>query len=152
MAFATLGMVVGAYHRCGLGVLSGRPSRCCTTITLRAPLGEADSILFMNVSYPTPFWTISSAALTSCATLGLASKVCGSVLGLSRTDETCTYLPPIWDSTSAYSFSAPMALITDGAVADATRAPQPVARAPSPTGRRANEARDSAARRHRGRE
>ena len=50
MAFAAAGMVFGSYHRCGLGVLSGRPSRFCTTITLRLGLGDADSILFMNVS------------------------------------------------------------------------------------------------------
>src|SRR5271166_1318036 len=55
---------------------------------------------------------MSCAALTSWARLGLDSKVCGSVLGLFRIDETCTYLPPIWERTSAYSFSAPMALTT----------------------------------------
>src|ERR1700733_3026374 len=49
-AFATAGMVVGLYHRCGLGVLSGRPSRCCTSTTLRPEFGAAASILFMYVS------------------------------------------------------------------------------------------------------
>jgi hypothetical protein len=34
------------------------------------------------------------------------------VLGLLRIDDTRTYLPPIWLSTFAYSFSAPTALIT----------------------------------------
>ena len=47
MAFATAGIVAGEYHRCGFGVQSGRPSRCCTSITLRAELGAAASILFM---------------------------------------------------------------------------------------------------------
>ena len=50
MAFATAGMVPGLYHRCGFGVLSGRPSRSCTTMTLRAAFGAAFSIVFMNVS------------------------------------------------------------------------------------------------------
>ena len=35
MTLATAGIVVGSYHRCGFGVLSGRPSTCWTTITLR---------------------------------------------------------------------------------------------------------------------
>ena len=42
---------------------------------------------------------------------GLASKVCGSVLGLDMIAETLTYLPPIWEMTLAYSFSAPTATI-----------------------------------------
>ena len=50
MALAAAGMVFGSYHRWGFGVLSGRPSRCWTSITLRVELGEADSILSMNVS------------------------------------------------------------------------------------------------------
>ena len=50
MAFATAGIVFGSYHRCGLGVLSGRPSTFWTMITLRLGSGDADSILFMNVS------------------------------------------------------------------------------------------------------
>ena len=50
MALATAGIVFGSYHRCGFGVLSGRPSRCCTTITLRFGFGDADSILFMKLS------------------------------------------------------------------------------------------------------
>ena len=49
-AFATAGIVDGLYHRCGLGVLSGSPSRCCTSMTLRLPFGAAASILFMYVS------------------------------------------------------------------------------------------------------
>ena len=49
-ALATAGIVAGEYQRCGFGVLSGRPSRCCATITLRAELGAAASILFMYVS------------------------------------------------------------------------------------------------------
>src|SRR6516225_11654729 len=55
---------------------------------------------------------MSWAWLTSLATLALASNVCGSVLGLSRIEDTWTYRPPIWLSTLAYSFSAPTALIT----------------------------------------
>ena len=35
MASATRGMVAGSYQRCGLRVVSGRPSRCCTSITCR---------------------------------------------------------------------------------------------------------------------
>ena len=60
------------------------------------------------------------AALTSRATAGLASNVCGSVFGLLRIDDTFTYLPPIWPITSAYSFSAPIAviLVVDAAAAD----------------------------------
>jgi len=49
-AFATAGIVPGLYHRCGFGVLSGRPSRSCTVTTLRDELGAAFSIVFMNVS------------------------------------------------------------------------------------------------------
>src|SRR5215472_4613294 len=96
MTAATAGIVCGSYHRCGLGVLSGRCSTCWTMITLRPELGDADSILFIHESYPTPFCTISWAPLTSAATCGLASNVCGSVFGLSRIDVTRTYLPPIW--------------------------------------------------------
>ena len=47
---ATAGMVDGLYHRCGLGVLSGRRRRCCTSMTVRAELGAAASILFMKLS------------------------------------------------------------------------------------------------------
>src|ERR1022692_3274669 len=82
ISFATAGIVEGLYHRCGLGVLSGRPRRSCTSITLRLAFGVAASILFMYVSYPRPFWTTSPALLTTWATLALASKLCGSVLGL----------------------------------------------------------------------
>src|SRR5580698_4192065 len=70
---------------------------------------------------------MSSAWLTACATLVLASKVWGSVLGLFRIDDTLTYLPPIWLSTLAYSFSAPTALITLGLVVLA-EAPVPLVR------------------------
>src|ERR1017187_3341994 len=112
MAVATFGIVVGSYQRWGFGVLPGSPSRPCTTITRRLELGEADSIRFMKPSYPRPFCTMSWAALTSSATLGLDSNVCGSVLGLLRIASTWTYRPPICDRTLAYSFSAPMALIT----------------------------------------
>src|SRR5271157_4936721 len=111
MAFATAGMVPGLYHRCGFGVLSGKPSRFCTTTTLRDELGAAFSIVFMNPSYPTPFCTTSWAALTSRATDALASKVCGSVFGLLMMALTWTYLPPTCWMTSAYSFSAPTATI-----------------------------------------
>ena len=50
IALATAGIVVGLYQRCGFGVLSGRPSRCWTTMTLRHEFGDADSILFMKSS------------------------------------------------------------------------------------------------------
>ena len=50
MALATAGIVFGSYQRCGFGVSSGSPRTCWATITLRAALGEADSIWFMNVS------------------------------------------------------------------------------------------------------
>ncbi len=65
MAVATAGIVVGSYHRWGFGVLSGRPSSFCTTITLRFAFGDADSTLVIQLSYPTPFCTIRSAELTS---------------------------------------------------------------------------------------
>jgi hypothetical protein len=55
---------------------------------------------------------MSVAFDTSWATLVLASNVCGSVFGLSRIDDTDTYLPPICWSTLAYSFSAPTARMT----------------------------------------
>ena len=109
MAPATAGIVFGSYQRWGLGVSSGSPRTCWATMTLRAALGEAASIWSMNVSYPTPFWTMRVASETSWATLVLASKVWGSVFGLSRIDDTETYLPPICWSTLAYSFSAPTA-------------------------------------------
>src|ERR1022692_1174397 len=48
----------------------------------------------------------------SVATLGLASKLCGSVLGLLSTAVAWTYLPPIWLITLAYWFSAPTATMT----------------------------------------
>src|ERR1700684_1415162 len=54
-----------------------------------------------------PFCTTSWAEETALATLGLASNVCGSVLGLLSMALTRTYLPPIWPITLAYSFSAP---------------------------------------------
>jgi hypothetical protein len=49
-ARATAGIVVVLYQRCGFGVELGRPSSFCTSITLRAELGDADSMLFMKVS------------------------------------------------------------------------------------------------------
>ena len=49
--------------------------------------------------------------MTSRATAGLASNVWGSVLGLDMIALACTYLPPTWLITSAYSFSAPTATI-----------------------------------------
>src|SRR5690242_9701315 len=54
---------------------------------------------------------MSLAWLISCATDGLASNVCGSVFGLLRMASACTYLPPTWPMTFAYSFSAPIAVI-----------------------------------------
>src|SRR5580693_7311584 len=56
-----------------------------------------------------PFCTTSCAEETALATLGLASNVCGSVLGLLSIALTRTYLPPIWPITLAYWFSAPTA-------------------------------------------
>ena len=50
MALATAGMVVGLYHRCGFGVVSGSPRRFWTLMTLRSGSGEADSILVMKSS------------------------------------------------------------------------------------------------------
>jgi hypothetical protein len=50
IAVATAGIVSGLYHRCGFGVLPGRPSRSWTTMTLRAGFGAAFSIVVMNVS------------------------------------------------------------------------------------------------------
>src|SRR5580704_4789223 len=58
-----------------------------------------------------PFCTTRLALLTSWATLALASNACGSVFGLLSIAVTCTYLPPIWLITLAYSFSAPTATI-----------------------------------------
>ena len=49
-ALATAGIVDGLYHRRGFGVLSGRPSSFCTSMTLRPASGTARSIVFMNVS------------------------------------------------------------------------------------------------------
>src|SRR6185437_11698500 len=59
----------------------------------------------------TPFCTTSFAPVISLATAGLASNMCGSVFGLLMIDEACTYFPPTWAMTSAYSFSAPMTVI-----------------------------------------
>src|SRR5258708_16037176 len=58
---------------------------------------------------------------------GLASKVCGSVFGLLMIDEACTYLPPTWEMTSEYSFSAPIAviLVVDPVPAGAVAAVEP---------------------------
>ena len=56
------------------------------------------------------------ALLTAWATLGLASKLCGSVFGLLSIAVTRTYLPPIWLITLAYSFSAPTVAIASPAV------------------------------------
>ena len=50
MAWATVAMTPGLYHRCGFGVLSGRPSSFCTTMTWRPESGTAFSIVSMNVS------------------------------------------------------------------------------------------------------
>ena len=50
MTLATAGMVLGLYHRCGFGVLSGSPRTCWATMTLRLEFGEADSMSFMKVS------------------------------------------------------------------------------------------------------
>src|ERR1700722_14349124 len=84
------------------------------------------------------------------ATLALASKVWGSVLGLFRIDVTLTYFPPIWLNTLAYSFSAPTAMMgpdllvladADAAVrpatasADAARTPERASFAATPAER-----------------
>ena len=50
IASATFGMVVGLYHRWGLGVESGSPSSCWTSTTWRPLLGAALSMVFMNES------------------------------------------------------------------------------------------------------
>ena len=65
---------------------------------------------------------MSWAALTSRATAGLASNVCGSVLGLDMMALTWTYWPPTWLITSAYSFSAPTATILPDADPPSARA------------------------------
>src|ERR1700676_714771 len=83
---------------------------------------------------------MSWAAPTSWATRGLDSYVWGSVAGLLRTDETWTYCPPTWLSTSAYSFSAPMALITLGVDVEAAWLVLPQAAATAATAARANAA------------
>src|SRR5208282_1674523 len=81
-----------------------------------------------------PFCTTSWAALTAWATLGLASNVCGSVLGLLSIAVTRTYLPPIWPITLAYSFSAPTATTwPPGASGDAELAEHAVASSPAAT-------------------
>src|ERR1700722_3103676 len=49
-AWATAGIVFGSYHRCGLAVLSGSLSRCCTLIILRAEFGDAEARESMKVS------------------------------------------------------------------------------------------------------
>src|SRR6516165_5131841 len=80
-----------------------------------------------------PFCTTSWAALTAWATPGLASKVCGSVLGLLSIAVTWTYLPPIWPITLAYWFSAPTAVTTwpPGASLEAELAEHAVASSPA---------------------
>ena len=50
MTTLTIGMVVGLYHRCGLGVLSGRPRSCWTLMTFRVPPGSAFSIVVAQSS------------------------------------------------------------------------------------------------------
>src|ERR1700749_2376182 len=77
-----------------------------------------------------PFCTTRLAWLTTVATLALASNVCGSVFGLLSIAVTCTYLPPIWLITLAYSFSAPTAtivLLASAAAGGPGLAEQPVA-------------------------
>ena len=54
---------------------------------------------------------MSLAWLISRATEGLASNVWGSVSGLLKIATACTYLPPTWPMTLAYSFSAPIAVM-----------------------------------------
>nr|WP_307316618.1 hypothetical protein [Microbacterium sp. SORGH_AS_0421] len=123
---ATAGIVFGSYQRCGLSVLSGRPSTSCATITERLLSGEAFSRSDMKSSYPRPFCTMSCAPAISFATLALASNVCGSVLGSLRIADTSTRSPPICCTTSAYSFSAattatfgPESAVASGVGADA---------------------------------
>ena len=89
-AAATSGIVVGLYHRCGLGVSLGSPRSFWATTTERCELGLAPSRRVMNESYPAPFCTISRADAISLATDGLASNVCGSVLGLLMMESTVT--------------------------------------------------------------
>src|ERR1700721_781021 len=84
IAFATAGIVVGLYHRGGVGGLAAGASRGCTT---------------------------SWASLSRRPTAALASNVCGSVFGLLMMALTWTYFPPTWPMTFAYSFSAPTATI-----------------------------------------
>src|SRR6185312_436632 len=64
---------------------------------------------------PRPFCTTSRAALTRRPVDALASNVCGSVFGLLMMALACTYFPPTCAITSAYSFSAPTAMILPSA-------------------------------------
>ena len=68
----------------------------------------------------------SFAWLISRATAALASNVCGSVFGLLMIESAFTYLPPTCEMTSAYSFSAPIAVMVmlDAAEAEAVE-PEP---------------------------
>ena len=50
IASATFGIVVGLYHRWGLGVVTGSPSNSCTLMTWRPLPGAALSIVSMNES------------------------------------------------------------------------------------------------------
>src|SRR6266567_3562705 len=83
----------------------------------------------MNVPLPRPFCTTSRAALTRRPVDALASNVCGSVLGLLIMALACTYFPPTCAMTSAYSLSAPTAMIVPfaGAVPSAREDEQPAA-------------------------
>src|SRR5215471_10166659 len=100
-------------------------------MTLRSGFGAAASILFIHASYPTPFCTTSLAALTAWDTDGLDSNVCGSVVGLLRIAVTCTYFPPIWLMTFAYSFSAPTATMPSSGAVGAPEADEHAASRPA---------------------
>ena len=60
------------------------------------------------------------------------------MFGLFRMEETWTYFPPICDRTLAYSFSAPMALITPVVFAPAVPCTQAAPMAAVPRQARAN--------------
>ena len=91
VARATAGIVVGLYQRCGFGVSSGSPSSVCTSITRReaSRRGRLD-LVHVRVVADAVLDDQLARALTLLATLGLASKVCGSVFGLLMIAVTVT--------------------------------------------------------------
>ena len=97
----------------GSGCCRAGRARCWTVITLRAGVRRRrlDLVHERVVADAVLHDQLRRADLLA-PPAGSPRRCAGRCSGCSGSTDTCTYRPPIWLSTLAYSFSAPMALMT----------------------------------------